>query len=767
LDKPVCKGSWKRRIIVKQGLAFLLICLIGLSVFGSFLGLLTAQTGQNTVNLTIEPLLDRYGMPAINEDETFYPCDRFEITYNTELTSEVNFEKIEIHYDSSVFSLFSNSNNFGAEGVGGGCFEVLSSASAGVYSFVVEVWGNRFTTIDGSGSESYVLAEASLSVTVVEYDPHFTVALTYTVPTGNGSSSYEKPFALIVRYEGNGPDRNLRQRAVIDDYVWEGYAQKIPEIGQMQQSLTPNLTVASFLNQSSNTQFLAQGIDDKAKVSQLVLSVDGKSFTNKELPVGFLWDTSTNHSYVWIQILPIDGAVYGEWFEWQASIVFPPSINPDQSNQTMSQEDLQNQFIEQFNTPNGTLVASPFGNTVTAMYAHNKRLDLFAKEVGVEKNQTLNCLTPLPLYFTSQERYAKLQYQLNPAVAAEITNQGFTNALYCNLTTGCSLFGAPRYFDANTTCEYEFFDKLFNATAYKWDHTLQTWSIDPSVTINAVFESAFNFTETDLLRSSFEEQTSDQQALKIATADLYDSGPQIFRATGSIETYLRRYSPLYYNLQVAAGQKQTTVLQRTIELNFRDNNPYTLPLNFDTTSPLQIDVIADTTQNTLLSLNAPKELGGLTNITIYVLTSLPTGKTIETLSIDSLSLSLLKTMNLTLPQEQTQKPLGYEENYQQFYQQYQGYSTIAKEETWGFCGQTQIALSKDQKIVALTEQNEALLYIEATNVWGTTFHQIIPVQPYAKPQWEIPFDKATTYLITIVIIAIILSLVMYMIRTKQ
>jgi hypothetical protein len=728
------------------------------------------NTGGWGVFLGVVPLLDKYGHVSMNEDGTFYPTDRFEITYSTELTSEVDFEKIELHYDRSVFNMFSS--NFGAEGVGGGCFEVLSSASAGVYSFNVEVWGNRSTTNDDSGSECYVMAEVSLFVVVVEYDPHFTVALTYTVPTGNGSSSYEKPFALIVRYEGNGPDRNLGQRAVIDDFVWEGYAQKIPQIGQMQQSLTPNLTVASFLNQSSNTQFLAQGIDDEAKVSQLVLSVDGQGFASKDFPVGFLWETNTNHSYVWTQILPVDGVggggVYGEWFEWQASIVFPPSIDPNQSNQTaMSQEDLQNQLVEQFNTPNGTLITSPFGNTVTAMYAHNKRIDLFAKEVGVEKNQTLNCLIPLPLYFTSQERYAKLQYQLNPAVVAEITNQGFTHALYYNLTTGCSLFGAPRYFDANTTCEYEFFDKLFNATAYKWDHTLQTWSIDPSVTINAAFESAFSFTETDLLRSSFEEQTSDKETLKLAMSDLYDSGPQMFKGTGSIEAHLRRSSPLYYNLQIAAGQKQTTVLQRTIELNFRDNNPYNLPLNFDATSPLQIDIIADTTQNTLLSLNAPKELGGITNITIYLVTNIPTGKTIQTISPDSLSLSLLKTMNLTLPQEQTQKPLGYEENYQQFYQQYQGYSTIAKEETWGFCGQTQIALSKDQKIVALTEQNEALLYIEATNVWGTTFHQIIPVQPYAKPQWNIPLDKATTYLIAIVIIAIILSVITYLIKTKQ
>ena len=258
LQKTNCK---KRLRGCKPSLC--LVVVVGL-LFASLLclGAQNVQSdnaGGGGVFLGVEPLLDKYGYVSVNEDGTFYPNDCFEITYSTELTSEVDFEKIELHYDRSAFSMFSD--NFGVAGVGGGCFEVLSSASAGVYFFVVEVWGNR-SIDDGSGSECYVLAEVSLSVVVVEYDPHFTVVLTYTVPTGNGSSSYEKPFAIIVRYDGNGPDRNLRQRAVIDDYVWEGYAQKIPQMGQMQQSLTPNLTVVSFLNQSSNTQFLAQGIDD-------------------------------------------------------------------------------------------------------------------------------------------------------------------------------------------------------------------------------------------------------------------------------------------------------------------------------------------------------------------------------------------------------------------------------------------------------------------------------------------------------------------------
>ncbi|MCL2869159.1 MAG: hypothetical protein FWF27_06985 [Candidatus Bathyarchaeota archaeon] len=325
----------------KPSLCLLLV--VGLLFASLFcLGAQNVQSDNNAggggVFLGVVPLLDKYGYVSVNEDGTFYPCDRFEITYSTDLTSEVDFEKIELHYDRSAFSVFSD--NFGVEGVGGGGFEVLSSASAGVYFFVVEVWGNRSTADDVSGSESYVMAEASLSVVVVEYDPHFTVVLTYTVPTGNGSSSYEKPFALIVRYEGNGPDRNLRQWAVIDDYVWEGYAQKIPQIGQMQQSLAPNLTVASFLNQSSNTQFIAQGIDGEAKISQIVLSVDGQGFASKDFSVGFLWEANNNHSYVWTQNLPVDGVsggeVYGEWFEWQASIL--SSLNRSKSKQPNSDE---------------------------------------------------------------------------------------------------------------------------------------------------------------------------------------------------------------------------------------------------------------------------------------------------------------------------------------------------------------------------------------------------------------------------------------------
>ncbi|MCL2173253.1 MAG: hypothetical protein FWB84_06410 [Candidatus Bathyarchaeota archaeon] len=765
MDKNKLKALlWKRRLVAKQIsallLSFLVVLSVGLPV--CLLGLTSAQvgSGEGEVGVSLVPLLDKYGQPAVNADGTFYPNDKFELSYSAAFVSGVVFEKVEVSYDSLVFNLFDCSSDFGAE-VGWGSFEVFPSAPAGVYSFCFSAWGSRFSASDNTTTS--VVVESVFSVEVVEYDPHFTVALTYTVPAGSGSS-YDKPFAIIIRYDGNGPTFNLNQRAIIDDYTWTGYAQKLPDINSdMQQALSPNLTVASFLNQTSNNQFLTQGLT--TKTSQPALNVDGKSYPNPELPLTFLWEANTHHTFIWTKILPTtDGSDYVEWFEWQTSLIFPPAINSNLDNQTVSQEDLQNQLLDQINSPNGTLTTTPFGNTITAMYSHNKDIEQIAKNTGISKNQTLQTLTPTPQYFTSQERYAKLQYQLDPKVAKEIINQNFTNSLYYNLTLGCSLFGTPRYFDANFTCEHEYFDKPINATSYKWNPTQQNWTTDNTVNIEATFESALNTTITDILRSTLEEQTTDQTALKMAMTDLYDCGPQTFTGTGTLNNNLKRTSPLYYNLQVTAtgqNQQKEVTLQKTVQLNFQTNNPYNLPLNFDPNSPLQVTVLSDSSQNTMLNLNAPTELGGLTNITVYLITNLPTENP-NNLQKSQLDLKLLKTLQLTLPQEQIQMSPQHE----QFIQYYQGYSNVF-EDILGFHDQTQIAVQKDQTTIPLTAQGEALLYVEATNIWGTTFHSIVSIQPYSKPHWNIQLNNITTCLIAIILIAIVISFITYFIKTRQ
>jgi hypothetical protein len=264
------------------------------------------------------------------------------------------------------------------------------------------------------------------------------------------------------------------------------------------------------------------------------------------------------------------------------------------------------------------------------------------------------------------------------------------------------------------------------------------------------------------LRSNLEEQTNDPIALKMAQEDLYNCGPQTFKGTGVINTNLQRTSPLYYNLQItAAGQQQKTSLQRTIQINFQNNNTYNLPLNFDPNSPLQVTTLSDSSQNAILQLDAPLELGGLSNVTVYLITSLPFENNLSALSKEQIDLRLLKTLELTLPQEQIQMPPQHE----QFIQYYQGYSAVF-EDILGFHGQTQIAIQKDQTATALTTQGEALLYVEVTNIWGTTFHQITPISPYSKPHWDIPLNEVTIYLIAIIVIAIIVSFIVYLIKAK-
>jgi hypothetical protein len=396
------------------------------------------------------------------------------------------------------------------------------------------------------------------------------------------------------------------------------------------------------------------------------------------------------------------------------------------------------------------------------MYSHNKNIDQIAKDTSVSKNQTLNNLNTAPQYFTAQTRYAKLQYQLDPKVTKEITLQNFTSGLYYNLTMGCNLFGTPKYFEANYTCEHEFYSKPINATAYKWNPTQQNWIIDNTVNIETTFESALNITTTDILRSNLEEQTNDPVVLKMALEDLYDSGPQSFKGTGTIETNLKHTNPLYYNLKITAGQQQKVTLQRTIQISFQNNNTYNLPLNFDSNSPLQVTVLSDSSQNTILKLDAPAELGGLTNVTVYLITNLPSENNVAMLPKEQLNLRLLRSLELTLPQDQVKMPSEHE----QFIQYYQGYSAVF-EDILGFQGQTQIAIQKDKTTVATTSSGQALLYVEATNIWGTNFHQIVFVEPYSMPNWFIPFSEVIMYLIAIVIIAIIVSFFVYLVKAKQ
>ena len=129
MDKNKLKALlllWKRRFVVKQVLSVLLVFLVVLSVVVlpvCLLGLTSAQvgSGEGEVGVSLVPLLDKYGQPAVNADGTFYPNDKFELSYSAVFVAGVVFEHVDVSYDSLVFNLFDCSSDFGAE-VGWGFF---------------------------------------------------------------------------------------------------------------------------------------------------------------------------------------------------------------------------------------------------------------------------------------------------------------------------------------------------------------------------------------------------------------------------------------------------------------------------------------------------------------------------------------------------------------------------------------------------------------------------------------------------------------------
>jgi hypothetical protein len=564
--KKYCKRTWCRWLENKSVL--LLLCL----VVSSFLSVFPSQGSPDMVNVSVDaeqiwvdicgfdPLLDKYGYPSGNGDGTFYPNDKFSITYNVKMAEHVTFDSIEADYDQSTFTLL-DSDGWGDK-VGSGSFKIASSANPGVYDFSVKAFGStlfdcgnenaatltvssggvnidayyttqyilnitasspgygtttpapnqywhnsgtpvtvtaipysgylfshwlldnyytnpnnnltitmnsyhslqaifkpqnttqptnttqtnptqinnpqitqplttqslqlssdfeptlsnvKFSTnglkadaigpvlqIDGSMSvnasmfpsvfvwsvgslhsyvwselvsssnfgqryilskvtvKEYYMATAVVQVEVVDYDPHFTLTLAYSVPNSAGSSSYEKAFALILRYDGNGPTYNLNQRAIIEDYLWSGYAQKIPQLDSMQQSFT-NFSLADFFTQTSKTQFLAYGINNQT--NNQILTVDDKTYTCQDFPVSFDWPVNSNHTYNWTLQIPINENVLlfeakscSEWLEWQLTLAFPPSgaeIGNIYANQSLNQAYFESQLTVLFRSRYG------------------------------------------------------------------------------------------------------------------------------------------------------------------------------------------------------------------------------------------------------------------------------------------------------------------------------------------------------------------------------------------------------------------------------
>jgi hypothetical protein len=176
----------------------------------------------------------------------------------------------------------------------------------------------------------------------------------------------------------------------------------------------------------------------------------------------------------------------------------------------------------------------------------------------------------------------------------------------------------------------------------------------------------------------------------------------------------------------------------------------------DPLSPLNVNATRDDVKSCDLTVSAPPQLGGLQNVTVYLVTYAPTGYSLDNLPIEKLQLKPILARNLTAEQAAVDSAWYY-----------QGYAPIYAASTLGFEGNFSLSIIKDAEFKALQGYNSTLLLIEAENVWGTTFHAIVAVQPWGKTFWEIVFEQIALVLVGLAIAACIISLVIRLLKGKM
>jgi hypothetical protein len=144
---------------------------------------------------------DSYGNNLRNPDGTFYRLDKFELQYdviiiisggNGTLPPSVTFD-VNLTYPHNVLSEVANGNNYTT-------FIILPSAPLTPYNITI----SAFILNSEDGSMRPIPSYGHEPFAVVDYSPHFN-HFTYVDYNALNSSTYERPFVVLLRYDGNSP----------------------------------------------------------------------------------------------------------------------------------------------------------------------------------------------------------------------------------------------------------------------------------------------------------------------------------------------------------------------------------------------------------------------------------------------------------------------------------------------------------------------------------------------------------------------------------
>lgn len=160
---------------------------------------LVANFIEPVIQSKLANVTDSYGNNLRNPDGTFYRLDKFEIQYdviivggNGTLPPSVTFD-VNLTYPHNALSEVANGNNYTI-------FIVLPNAPFAPYNITLSA--SIVNSVDGSNR--LIPSYAYEPFAVVDYSPHFTY-FTYVDYNALNSSTYERPFVVLLRYGGNSP----------------------------------------------------------------------------------------------------------------------------------------------------------------------------------------------------------------------------------------------------------------------------------------------------------------------------------------------------------------------------------------------------------------------------------------------------------------------------------------------------------------------------------------------------------------------------------
>jgi hypothetical protein len=142
---------------------------------------------------------DSFGNNMRNPDGTFYRLDKFEVKYrvvtsggNGTLPSSVTFD-VNVTYPHNVLGEVAYGKDYDI-------FIILPNAPPDSYNITL----SAFTVNSSNSSKTSIPIYGYEPFSVVNYSPHFTY-FTYMDYNALNSSTYERPFFVLLRYDGNSP----------------------------------------------------------------------------------------------------------------------------------------------------------------------------------------------------------------------------------------------------------------------------------------------------------------------------------------------------------------------------------------------------------------------------------------------------------------------------------------------------------------------------------------------------------------------------------